>query len=238
MSRPKWYEIKAKAGTGRSEIYMYGVIVDFKWGDDEVAAKEFIDNLKPLGDIDLHINSNGGSVPAGNAIYNALRRHPGTVDVYIDGMALSVASVIAMAGHRVIMPANAVMMIHNPAGGAWGTAEDMRKAAEMLDRFKVGLVTAYQEKTGLKAEEIERMMAEETWMTAEEAVKLGFADEIEQPIQMAAEFDLSHYRKVPQALFNQQEAKKTNTTLMQPTPMQPTPEAFARMSKETFQARK
>jgi ATP-dependent Clp protease, protease subunit len=226
MGNHKWFEVNAKAETGRAEIFIFGPIVNLKWHEDEVGAKGFIDQLKPLGDIDLHINSNGGSVPAASAIYNALRRHPGTVDVYVDGMALSAASFIAMAGRKVIMPANAVMMIHDPASEVWGNAAMMRRAADMLDKFKVGLVEAYREKSGLDAEKVGQMMSGETWMTAEEAVNLGFADEIEAPLQLAASLDLSHLRNVPTALLAAP-GKHTETT----------PEALARMSKQAFRNR-
>ena len=195
-----WYEIKAKTGTGRAEIYIFGVIVDYKWDEEDVTAKEFIDTLKGLGDIDLHINSPGGSVAAGNAIYNAMRRHKGSIHVYIDSLAASMGSVIAMGGDKVIMPANAMLMIHDPWSYAIGNASDMRKAADTLDKFKTGMVAAYQEKSGMDASKIEQLMSEETWITAAEALEMGFADEIEEPVQIAAQFDLSRYRNVPNAL--------------------------------------
>jgi len=203
--KTKWFEIKAASDQTRAQVYIFGAIVDFKWfdEDDDVTAKEFIDAVKTLGDFDLRINSPGGSVPAGNAIYNALRRHKGEVDVYVEGMALSMASVVAMAGSRVIMPANAMMMIHDPWSYAVGSAKQMRKAAETLDKFKSGLVAAYQAKTGMEPAEIERLMSEETWMTAADALEMGFADEIEEPVQMAAQFDLAHFRNVPKSLLKQ-----------------------------------
>lgn len=223
MPTAKWYDIQAQAGT-RAEIYIFGVVVDYKWydDDDDVTAKEFIDAIKNLGDLDIHINSPGGSVPAGNAIYNALRRHKGDVAVYIDGMAASIASVIAMAGNRVIMPENALLMIHDPWSYAVGNAADMRKTADTLDKFKSGLVAAYRDKTGLDEGEIERMMSDETWITAAEAVAMGFADELEQPIAVAARFDLSRYRNVPQALRQTPPARATGSTAKpakEPKPM-------------------
>ena len=213
MPTAKWYDIKAQSGT-RAEIYIFGVVVDYKWydDDDDVTAKEFIDAIKNLGDLDVHINSPGGSVPAGNAIYNALRRHKGDVAVYIDGMAASIASVIAMAGSRVIMPENALLMIHDPWSYAVGNAADMRKTADTLDKFKSGLVAAYRDKTGLDEDVIATMMSAEAWITAAEAVEMGFADELEQPIAVAARFDLSRYKNVPQALLQTPPARATGST--------------------------
>lgn len=231
MKKSNWFEVCARGETGRAEIYIYGPIVGVKWHEDEVGAKDFIDQLKPLGDVDLHINSSGGNVATGSAIYNALKRHPGTVDVYIDGVALSMASVVAMAGRRIIMPKNATMMIHDPALELFGNATAMRKAADVLEKFKVGLVAAYQEKTGLAAGKIEQLMAEETWMTAEEAVNLGFATDLGDPVQIAASFDLSHFKNVPQAMFS------AHSALLDGTCQETIPDALARMSKEAFKAR-
>ena len=210
-NKASWFEVKAAnpAAGVRAQVFIFGVIVDYKWDSDsaDVTAKEFIDAIKPLGDFDLRINSPGGSVPSGNAIYNAMRRHQGQIDVYVEGMALSMAAVVAMAGARVIMPANALLMIHDPWSYAVGNAADMRKMADTLDKFKTGLVAAYQTKSGMETAEIERMMAEETWITAAEAVELGFADQVEEPVQMAAQFDLTRFRNTPKALLAPPSAK-------------------------------
>ncbi len=205
-----WYRVtppQASAGDqARAEIYIYDVIVDYAWDEDETTAKGFIDDLKALGEktpIDLHINSPGGSVFAGIAIHNAIKRHAGEVRVFIDGLAASIASVVALAGDAVIMPENALFMIHDPASGAWGTAEDMRKAAEVLDKAKMAIAAVYIEATGLDPETIDRLMSEETWMTAAEAFDYRFITEIAAPLELAAldtslkNFDLSRYRKPP-----------------------------------------
>ena len=201
-----WYRIKAQAENGRAEIYIYDVIVNYAWDEDEITAKGFIDDLKALGSetpLDLHINSPGGSVFAGLAIYNALKRHQAEVAVYIDGLAASIASVVAMAGDRIIMPENALLMIHDPYAGASGTAADLRKAAEMLDKATISIISAYRTQSDLKDEEIAALMQAETWFNAAEAVELGFADEIEESLPMAAladcleAFDLSRYGNVP-----------------------------------------
>lgn len=205
-----WFDIKAAVGNTRAQVFIFGVIVDYKWDAEDVTAKEFIDSIKTLGDFDLHINSPGGSVPAGNAIYNALQRHKGDVTVYIDGLAASMASVVAMGGARVIMPSNAMLMIHDPWSFASGNAADLRKVADTLDKFKTGLVDAYASKTGLDNDKIKSMMSEETWITAEQAVELGFADHTEKPLQAAAQFDLTRYRNVPHALAQQPPVLEAN----------------------------
>ncbi len=202
MKKDNWYEIKNQAA-GPAEVFIFGDIADTRWDDDTTTAKDFIDAIKGLGDFTLHINSPGGSVPAGNAIYNTMRRHQGKITAYIDGLAASIASVIAMGADKVIMPANALMMIHEPWSLALGNAEDMRKEADVLDKFKDSLVAAYTEKTGMDAAKVEQLMADETWMSAGEAVEMGFADEIEAPIKAAARIDsevLARFRNVPQNL--------------------------------------
>ena len=184
----KWYDMKALAN-GATEIYVFDEIG--YWG---VTAKDFARDLKevkPNGAIDLHINSPGGSVTDGIAIYNLLKNHPSTVNVIIDGLAASMASIIAMAGDTITMPENALMMIHNPWGGASGEAEDLRKTADLLDKMKSALISAYTIKTGKSSEEISDLMNAETWMTGSEAVEMGFATQVSAEVQLAASFDIS-----------------------------------------------
>ncbi|MCF6267691.1 MAG: Clp protease ClpP, partial [Desulfuromusa sp.] len=203
----KWYEIKALAGRV-AEIFIFDVIVDYAWDESEVTAKGFIDDLQALGDLDeirVRINSPGGSVYAGNVIYNVLKRQSAKVTVIVDGIAASIASVVAMAGDTVIMPANAMMMIHNPMAYANGNAEDLQKVINRLETAKVGMLASYSSKTGLSEEKLIEMLDAETWLTATEAKELGFADEVGQPVQMAAEFDLSRYHNPPQSLTNKQQ---------------------------------
>jgi hypothetical protein len=136
----------------------------------------------------------------GVAIYNALKRHQAKVTVWIDGIAASIASMIAMAGDEVVMPENAMLVLHDPSGLVAGTATDMRATADALDKMAAAMVAAYRDKSGAGDEEIEALMAAETWLSAEEAVELGLADRIEQPVQMAAHFDLSEFRNAPPQL--------------------------------------
>lgn len=185
-----WYSIKAAAQPGMAEIYVYDEIG--YWG---ITAADFARDLKSLGDInqiDLHINSPGGSVFDGTAIYNLLKGHKATVTTYIDGLAASMGSVIAMAGDRIVMPENALMMIHNPWGGAVGDAAELRKQAEVLDKVKASLLSVYTSRTGLSEDDVSAIMDAETWYTGTEALAAGFADEITGAVDLAASvsFDL------------------------------------------------
>ncbi|EOT3964539.1 ClpP-like prohead protease/major capsid protein fusion protein [Escherichia coli] len=171
-----WYTIKALGVRGAAEISIYEEIGGFG-----ITAKQFAEDLKALGDvshIDLRIHSPGGDVFEGIAIYNLLRNHPAEITVYIDGVAASMASVVAMAGDRVVMPENAMMMIHKPWGISGGNAGDMRDYADLLDKVETVLVPAYARKTGKSAQEITAMLEDETWMDGKECLKHGFADEL------------------------------------------------------------
>ena len=190
----RWYDIRAQAGG--AEIIIYDEIG--YWG---ITAKDFHDELEALGpvaEITVRINSPGGGVFTGLTIHNMLKRHAARVTVYVDGMAASIASVIAMAGDKIIMPENTLMMIHDPIGIVLGTAEDMKEEAELLEKIKTSLVSAYRNKTGLDDGKIAEMMAAETWMSAAEAMEMGFADEVEAPMQIAATFDLSWFKNLPE----------------------------------------
>lgn len=141
------------------------------------------------------------------AIYNALKRHKASVTVYVDGVAASAASFIAMAGDKIIMPANAFMFIHNPIGGAYGNADDMREMADALEKMELSTAGIYSTRTGMDIEEVRKMMDDETWLTATEAKEKGFADEIEAEKKIAASFDLAkRYGMVPEALLSRQPA--------------------------------
>ncbi|WP_159458589.1 head maturation protease, ClpP-related [Roseisalinus antarcticus] len=148
----------------------------------------------------LRLNSPGGSVFDAVAIYNAIKRHSGTVTVWIDGIAASAASYIAMAGDEVVMPENAFLMIHDPAGMVMGSATDMRAMAEALDKIKGSLLQGYAAKSGRLPEEIAPLMAAETWLDAKDALDLGFADRIAEPVRIAARFDVARFRNAPPAL--------------------------------------
>jgi ATP-dependent Clp protease protease subunit len=192
----RWYEFRAQARG--PEIVIYDEIGAFG-----IPAKAFLDELKALGpvvELTVRINSPGGSVFDGVAIYNALKRHEARVTVWIDGIAASIASMIAVAGDHVVMPENAMLMIHDPSALVIGTAADMRGMAEALDKMKAGMVAAYCDKSDRDDAEIGALMAAETWLSAQEALELGFADRVEQPVRMAAHFDLSRFRNTPPQL--------------------------------------
>lgn len=155
------------------------MIAEESWFDDEVTPKLFRDELTSgEGDITVWINSPGGDCIAAAQIYNMLLDYKGNVTVKIDGIAASAASVIAMAGTKVVMSPVSMMMIHNPMTMACGDTGEMEKAIAMLSEIKNSIVNAYELKTGLSRSKISRLMDAETWMDAGKAVELGFADEV------------------------------------------------------------
>ncbi len=171
-----------KENKKEAELLLYGVIGDDGFWD-EVTSKQFAEELKAVEDavkINVRINSPGGDVFAGQAIYSMLKRCKSEVIVYIDGLAASIASIVAMAGDKIIMPKNAMMMIHKPWTYTAGNANDMREQADTLDKVEESLVAVYVDKTGLDAEEIKTLLADETWLTASDALEKGFIDEIEE----------------------------------------------------------
>ncbi|NMB35005.1 MAG: Clp protease ClpP [Firmicutes bacterium] len=166
---------------GERTLYLDGYIASDSWFDDDVTPKEFKAELQAeTGDITVWINSPGGDCFAASQIFTMLMeyRHDNKVTVKIDGIAASAASVIAMAGNRVLVSPTAVLMIHNPATIVWGEETDMVKAKEMLSEVKESIINAYELKTGLSRDKISKMMDSETWMSAAKAVELGFADDV------------------------------------------------------------
>ncbi|HBC7187042.1 TPA: Clp protease ClpP, partial [Morganella morganii] len=208
-----WFRMKAAADTQSADIYIYDEIGG--WG---ISAKQFSKELLALGDvsqINLHIHSPGGEVFDGIAIYNQLKGHDAKITVYIDGLAASMASVIAMVGDTVIMPENAMMMIHKPWGIARGDADEMRDYADLLDKLENVLIPAYVAKTGKTAEEIAAMLEEETWMNGDECLSHGFADQLTDPVQAMACITskrIEDFTAMPQAIKNQVSPKNTAQT--------------------------
>jgi ATP-dependent Clp endopeptidase proteolytic subunit ClpP len=179
-----WYAFSPRASDAQEvELAIYDEIGFFG-----VTAKDFAQDLKEHSGrhVHLRINSVGGSVIEGNAIFNALKRHKGGLTVHVDGLAASMASVIAMTGERTLMAENAMMMIHNPWSMAMGDADQLRKEADTLDKIKKVMVGAYRRKSGKDSEEIAAIMDDETWLTAAEAKEAGFVDEIEDGTEAAA----------------------------------------------------
>lgn len=191
-----WYRMEAKAE--EATVYIYDEI-GF-WG---ITADAFVKDLNKLTakTITLRLNTPGGSVFDGVAIYNALVNHPATINTHIDGLAASMGSIVALAGDKVHMAQNAQYMIHQPWSMVIGDAATMRKEAEVLDKISAGsFVSTYAAKTGLQAEEINTMMDAETWLNADEAKERGFVDEITGKAESAAKHDLSHFARVPDEL--------------------------------------
>ena len=182
----QWYEIKNKAD--RAEIWIYEQIGEDWWSGEGVTAKNFQKDLAEIkaSQIDLHINSPGGEVFDGIAIYNLLKQHPANITTYIDGLAASIASVVALSGDSIYMAENALFMIHNPQGMVVGQAEDMRKTADLLDTVRGSIAKAYIAKTGKDENEVNALMDAETWLTADEAFEFGFIDNITGKMDMAA----------------------------------------------------
>jgi len=162
-------------------LFLNGTIAEESWFDDEVTPALFKDELNSgEGDITVWINSPGGDCIAAAQIYNMLMNYKGNVTVKIDGIAASAASVIAMAGNKVIVSPVSMIMIHNPATIAAGDTSEMQKAIAMLDEVKESIINAYEIKTGLSRAKLSHLMDAETWMDANSAIEMGFADEIMQ----------------------------------------------------------
>ena len=162
-------------------LFLNGTIAEESWFDDDVTPQLFKDELMAdSGDITVWINSPGGDCVAAAHIYNMLMDYKGDVTVKIDGIAASAASVIAMAGTKVLVSPVSMLMIHNPMTAAFGNSEEMKKAIEMLSSVKDSIINAYEIKTGLSRAKLSHLMDAETWMDANKAVELGFADEIMQ----------------------------------------------------------
>jgi ATP-dependent protease ClpP protease subunit len=199
-SEKKWYSINNLAG-GEADVMLYGEI-----GWLGTTAEDFVGDLKQLqaSQINLHLSSPGGGVFDGIAIMNALRSHPANVTVYVDSLAASIASVIAMAGDRIVVRQAAEFMIHEASGLCVGNASDLRELADLLDRQSDKIAGIYAARAGGSVEDWRAAMAKETWYSAQEAVDAGLADEIDEPskqdqnapdeMAVAASWDLSVFR--------------------------------------------
>lgn len=199
---PSGYKMLNK-GNDRGEIYLYGIIgVD--WFGDGVSAKTFADDLKKLGGvkaIDLRINSDGGVVTDARAMHTLLMEHPADITTHIDGIAASAASFVAMAGKEIVIAEGGFMMIHNARMMAYGEAEDMRRAADVLENVNETIRSTYEKRTGAKAADIKKWMDAETWWNGKEAVEHGFADRIVEDMKVAACLhDPSRFKNLPAAL--------------------------------------
>lgn len=224
-----WVMNKLNQNTG--EILIYGDICDYSWWEEDVTPAGFIediDNLGEISDINIRINSNGGSVFAAHAIANYLKSRSVTKNVYIDGIAASAATIIAMAGDNIYMSSTSMMMIHDPSVVLWGgyNIKDFNEMTIALNKIKESIVNSYVLKTGIDKDELSNMMSNETWLTGTEAVEKGFADVLleEDEINMAMEeiqnkrflvvnkikFDMSNFKDLSK--FNNISTRKTNNS--------------------------
>ena len=204
-----------------ADLFFYGDIVSetwqSEWYEDDMApgdVKKFLDQLDGTENINIHINSGGGSVFGGIAIYNMLRRNNAHKTVYVDGLAASIASVIMMAGDEIVMPKNATVMIHKPSASYFFTtknADDLRKDAESLDTCQEAIMQTYMTKAKVDKEEIEQKVNDETWLTGEEAAEL-FDIKVEEEndaVACAGSSMFFCYKNVPTSLTAQgKNAKK------------------------------
>ena len=175
----KFWNWKDQTETAERTLFLNGTIAEESWFDDEITPHLFKDELMSgSGNITVWINSPGGDCVAAAQIYNMLMDYKGDVTVKIDGIAASAASVIAMAGTNVLVSPVSMLMIHNPMTAAFGNSDEMQKAIEMLSSVKDSIINAYEIKTGLSRAKLSRLMDAETWMDANKAVELGFADGI------------------------------------------------------------
>lgn len=216
VKTPCRLEIRALAGRqDTAEVMIFGDI-GASWDDKSVEAATFVRDLQNVEakTLNVRINSRGGSVYDGTAIHNALKRHPAMVNVSVEGVALSIASLIAMAGDTITMPENSLMMIHAPWTIAIGNASEMREVADVLDKMSAAIATSYSSKSGKSNEDVLALLTDgkDHWYTAAEAVEAGFADEITAAVEAKAQFDLSHFRGAPAAAAAFSSARSANMT--------------------------
>lgn len=202
VNAKSWFSIQAKTETEEADVLIYDYI---GWGG--VTAADFAKELKAIKakTITVRINTPGGDVFDGLAIYNSLKDHAAKIHVKVDGVAASIGSVIAMAGSTITMGESAFLMVHNPWALVIGNAKDMRDMAATLDKIGDSLAGVYATRNGVTVEQAKSWMNEETWLTAVEAVEAGLADAVESmsSTQDRASFDFSGYRKVPAALHQE-----------------------------------
>ena len=208
--KENWYNIQSKKSTKVVDIYIFDEIGAFGMN-----AQSFIEEIKEFknSDINLHINCVGGDVFDGMAIYNILKKRTAKTTVYIEGIAASMGSVIALAADTVVMAENSLFMIHNAWGGANGEAKDMKKTAALLDKISGEIADIYVKKTKLPYDKVKDMMDEETWLNADEALNLGFVDSISDAIKVAAKYDVSKFKNIT----NEEIKRKLNINLKSKT---------------------
>ena len=221
-----WEWKNQEEGGAERVLELYGTIAETSWFDDDVTPKMFHDELfAGSGPVTIWLNSPGGDCIAASQIYTMLMDYKDDVTIKIDGIAASAASVIAMAGTKVLMAPTALIMIHNPMTMAYGSHADMEKAIEMLSEVKESIINAYEIKTGLSRTKLSHLMDEETWMNANKAIELGFADDILTDEKLNAEIPAYAFsgKAVQMALVNKLTAKASQKPAARPTPALETP---------------
>ena len=191
--KENWYNIQSKVSSDIVDVYIFDEIGTFG-----INAQSFIDEIKAFKNspINLHINCVGGDVFDGMAIYNILKKRTAKTTVYIEGIAASMGSVIALAADTVIMSENSLFMIHNAWGGAMGEAKELKKTANLLEKISNEIADIYIKKTNLPYDRVKEMMDEETCLNADEALELGFIDSISDAIKVAAKYDVSKFKNI------------------------------------------
>ena len=215
----KWWEFKMQANN-EADLYLYIEIAWWGGGYCAHSAQSFKDELDSLGNIDIlniYINSPGGDVFEGNTIYNMLKRKNCIKNVYVDGIAASIASIIAMAGDKIIMPINTMMMIHNARGGVSGTSDELRSKADLIDRLTANARQTYVDRSNgkLDIETVTQLMDSETWLSAQECFDYGLCDEIVGAVQVVAKWDgdffnAQNYKNIPENILTHSKAKEAN----------------------------
>lgn len=221
MSKLEYLQVKNMTDT-TADIYFYGDIVGdewAKWCETDTCPQDILDALAEVGgkDLNIYINSGGGSVFAGLAIYNMLNRAKGKKICHVDGMAASIASVICMAGDEIIMPSNSFLMIHKPSNIVWGNATEMRKMADDLDTIQIGIENVYKSKLkdGVEIETIKDLMDKETWLPAKDAEKYFNVTVIEEN-RAVANLDmksLNAYKHIPEEFKNSKNEDEDEETV-------------------------
>ncbi len=244
---PFWRCVDAAASdSGEPEIEFYGYISEYSMFDDDITPARFKNDLMTLGrggPVTVRIHSGGGDVFAASAIRAILMDYPGRVTTRIDGLAASAATYVAMAGDRVLMQDSAFFMIHDPSAIAMGTVDDLKSVIDLLKTIKSGIVETYQAKTQMDAERLAKMMSAETWMTAQEALEMGFVDEVISSRPVSPAFGgfrnvaimnaLDHFHNVPGELLAR--VMEEGTPAPEGTPTQdepPTPTLEGDMANE------
>jgi ATP-dependent Clp protease protease subunit len=198
------------ADTGERVLYLDGIIAAESWFDDEITPGKFREELMAGdGDITIWLNSAGGDCIAASQIYSMLMDYKGSVTIKIDGLAASAASVIAMSGTKVLIAPTALMFLHNPSTIAWGNSEEMLRAKALLDEVKESIINAYQIKTNQSRDTLSEMMDAETWLSANKAVELGFADGVLEDTKRAKQAETYAFsqRSITNSLIKKVKAK-------------------------------